>query len=376
MLSLFHNIAAIFLLFTVVNWVLDRMLYSVLISRWLRTRSRRIRRSPADALEVAGEVVSEVVVLVFTLVGQIAVLALGIASGGGIYMATNVKDVITEVLVYIATNVKAAMEMIIYVMAPDNEEEDARQRCRTTLADVERNERHTPAVVKTERRAGGRAERLRVETSLEDDPNRNWSNEHGNLSSPESSPVARSVRHTPSIRVCRPSPNRVHPVAASGSSDTSAPSERLTYEEYMEWCSVRGIRRGSFGAGGLESASTSVSGSLSGGINTPSASSSSLNPFNTPAASSSSSGGIRTPSASSSSSGGIRTPTSTRSPTSGSTSCRGALTPTSSSGSQSTVIHTPTSTRTTNSGDSSRPGTPDSTSSSGSDSTVIRTPSP
>jgi hypothetical protein len=301
---------------------------------------------------VAGEVVSEVVILVLTLVGQIAVLAVGVASGGAICMATNVKDVITEVLVYIATNVKAAMEMILYVVAPDGEEEDARQRCRTTLADVERNERRTSTVVKTERKTAARVDRLRVETSLEDDSNRNWSNEHGNLS-PESSPVARSVRRTPSIRVYRPSPSRVNPVAAS------VPSERLTYEEYMERCAVRGIRIS--GADGVYTGS--VPAPDSGVIHTPSAGSSSLDPFDTPSAGSSSSGGIRTPS-------------STRSPTSEITSCRGTLTPTSSSGSQSTVIHTPTSTRTTNSGDSSRPGTPDSSSSSGSDSTVIRTPSP
>jgi hypothetical protein len=302
---------------------------------------------------VAGEVVSEVVILVLTLVGQIAVLAVGVASGGAICMATNVKDVITEVLVYIATNVKAAMEMILYVVAPDGEEEDARQRCRTTIADVVRNERRTSTVVKTERKTAARVDRLRVETSLEDDSNRNWSNEHGNLSSPESSPVARSVRHTPSIRVCRPSPNRVNTVAAS------VPSERFTYEEYMEWCAVRGIRIS--GADGLYTGS--VPAPVSGVIHTPSAGSSSLNPFDTPAASSSSSGGIRTPS-------------STSNTDSRSTSYSGTLTPTSSSGSRSTVIHTPTSTRSLDSGDSSRPGTPDSSSSSGSDSTIIRTPSP
>jgi hypothetical protein len=321
---------------------------------------------------VAGEVVSEVVILVLTLVGQIAVLAVGVASGGAICMATNVKDVITEVLVYIATNVKAAMEMILYVVAPDGEEEDARQRCRTTLADVERNERRTSTVVKTERKTAARVDRLRVETSLEDDSNRNWSNEHGNLS-PESSPVARSVRRTPSIRVCRSSSNRVKPVAVSGPLDTSGPPEHLTLKEYMEWCAVRGIRISE--ADGLYTGS--VPAPESGIIHTPSASSSSSNPFDTPAASSSSSGGIHTPStSSSSSSSGIRTPTSTRSPDSGSTSCRGTLTPTSSSGSRSTVIHTPTSTRTPDSGDSSRPGTPDSSSSSGLDSTIVRTPSP
>jgi hypothetical protein len=361
MLSLFHNIGAIFLLFTLINWILDSIFGVILSSRWVRRRSRSIRRDigPICTLGVlALEFIGEVVILAFKVI---------------FFTVTMAKDTISSILVSIAATIKDVLEIFIAIMTVITNEEDTDDGRQKEEKKEKEKTSHTSASSSVWTR--GRAERLRVETSLYDDSNRNWSNEHGNLSSPESSPVARSVRHIPSVRICRPSPNRVKPVAVSGILNLSAPSERLTYEEYMEWCSVRGIRRGGFGAGGPGTAS--VSGSSSSGINTPSTSSSSSNPFDTPSASSSSSGGIRTPSAtSSSSSSSICTPTSTRSRTSGSTSSRDNLTPTSSSGSQSTVIHTPTSTRTSGFGDSSRPGTPDSASSSGSDSTVIRTPSP
>jgi hypothetical protein len=413
MMSLFHNIAAVFLLFKIINWIVD----FILGSRWLRRVARQ-----------AFGVFCEVVVLACTFVCEVILLASDVVD----FVASNIEAGMKGVLVFIARSVKFAIEMILEVMAPDDEEEDAGQRIRTTIADVERNTRYSSAVVETRRRAKGRAERLRVETSLEDDPNRNWSNEHGNLS-PGSSPSTRSTRSTrhtgPTPSARSTGPNRQHlgtPVTLAGigpsglaSSSTSAkpstafttsfsgiigsdvrdalrvpgsthyyfpgrsPSPgHLSYEEYMEWCSVRGIRRGGFGDGG--SGTASVSTAESAGIHTPSANSSSLNPFDAPAASSSSSDGIctpsssscspnaiTTPSASSASTAFVHTPASTRTLDSGDSSRPGTPDSASSSASESTVIHTPPS-----AGIRSGRGTPDSTSSSGSESTVIRTPSP
>jgi hypothetical protein len=324
-------------------------------SRWIRRAARQALGVFCEVVVPACRFVCEVILLVSDVVD---------------FVASNIEAGMKGMLVSIATNVKFAMEMILEVMAPDDEDEEAEQRCRTTIADVERNSRYSSAVVETRRRAKGRAERLRVETSLEDDPNRNWSNEHGNLS-PESSP------HTRSFRVLQPPYRRVRDLVASGhasSSYSAKPStasksdasdvkdvlsvprsatfERtwscspkwsdstfsggiltpletrpMTDEEYMAWCSVGGIIRGGFGAG-LDSTSVSTPG---------------LKVVHTPTASSSSSEAIDTPSSSASSRGGVNTPASTRTP---------------------------------DSEDSSRPDTPDSTSSSGSESTVIRTPSP
>jgi hypothetical protein len=398
MVMLFHDIAAIFLTFVILNWIFNFIWFRILGSRQIRRWSRRLRRLRRRPVSKLG--------IVCARVGLVSISILE----GLVYVLAKAQDVLRILAFYIARGNLIVIDFCISFDRVDIEVEDAGNVKKTEKEEVKEETSHSSAVVETavkstakpslkvtfkspSKPAGksafktrSRAAGISLETGLEDNPNRNWSNEHGNLSS-GSTPTARSTSSTHTVRPARitdptrplrcerPNSSRMKNLAGPGPSDLSSSSsasaayksensqttfselkfDRTAYEEYLRTRAPLEFRRAVFAA--------SVS-SAGGRV------------VRTPSTSPSSDGGVNTPSTSSSS-GGVHTPSSTRSPDSEDSSSRGVLTPTSTpSESEVMAIYTPPSIGSSDFGDSSRPGTPDSASPSDSDETVIRTPSP
>jgi hypothetical protein len=395
MVMLFHDIAAIFLTFVIFNWIFNFIWFRILGSRRFRRWSRRLRRLRRRPVSKLGVVCA-----------RIGLVSISILEGL-VYVLARAQDVLRILAFYIARGNLIVIDFCLAFDCVDIEGEGAQDVKKTKKKEIKEEASHGSAVVeatvktavdsspkpalksalKPAIKTRSRTARLRVETSLEDNPNRNWSNEHGNLS-PGSSPTARSTSSTHTVRPARitdptrplrcerPNSSRMKDLTGPGPSGLSSPSsssaayksensqttfsdlkfDRTAYEEYSRTRASLEIRRAVFAA------SVSTSGGRA---------------VHTPSTSPSSDGGVNTPSTSSSS-GGVHTPSSTRSPDSEVSSSIGVLTPTSTtpSGSEAMAIHTPPSIGSSDFGDSSRPGTPDSVSSSDSDETVIHTPSP
>jgi hypothetical protein len=394
MVMLFHDIAAIFLTFTILNWIFDFIWYRILGSRWICRWSRRLRRRPVSKLGI--------------VCARIGLVSLRILEGL-IYVLAKAQDVLRVLAFYIARGNLIVVDFCLAFDCVDIEDEGAEDVKKIKKKEVKKEASHSSAVVEAAVKTAvesspksalkpaietrSRIARLRVGTSLEDNPNRNWSNEHGNLS-PGSSPAARSTSSTHTVRPARitdftrplrcerPNFSRMNDIAGPGPSGLSSSSsssavcksegsgttlsepkfDRTAYEEYLTR-RVTFFRRAVRGPYSSDATSVSTPGERI--VRTPSTSSSSI-------------GNIDTPIASSSSSESVHTPSPIRSSDSGDSSGRGVMTPTSTSPPELEVmiIDTPPSTSSINSGDSSRPSTPDSASSSDSDETVIRTPSP
>jgi hypothetical protein len=424
MVMLFHDIAAIFLTFTIVSWITDRML-AFLNSRRVRRQGRRIRRN---------------LVYIFGIVcGRVALAIIkGLKIFG--YVLAKVQDALRGLVLYVAEGNLVVVKLCLAVGDMDVEVGDEDYGKKTKKEEVKEGASHSSAVVEAAVKPALKVTfkpalkptvkptiktrstaRLRVETSLEDNPNRNWSNEHGNLSpqrlrvktslednsnrnwsnehgnlSPGSSPTARSTSSihtvrpihcaadlTRPLRCERPDSSRMKSLARPGPSGSSSliprsvlympkGSERTSseppimssaYREYWRTRAHLDYRGALLGPYPSDAASVSTFGE---------------SVVRTPSTSTSSDGGIDTPCASSNSSGGVHTPSPTRSSDSGDSLGRGVQAPTSTSSPESevTAIHTPPSAGSPDSGDSSRPSTPDSASPSDSNETVIRTPSP
>ena len=270
-------------------------------------------------------------------------------------VAISIREAVKKLTVYMAEFIKDAAEVLkelhdVGSITEDNQVWTLKKResARRDMAKKElekkeaENETSRPSTaIKTNSKVDGKTyasvAAAYLKTDLENDSNRNWSNEHGNLS-PKSSPSRRLTQiydsdllyPSPFVEVSHSGP-KSPPSSGSGSTihtptSTTSPS---TGEIYTPNASDMASASSSEG-GQTPSASSSSSSSSSGGIKTPSESSASSDPVNMPSASGSPSGGVRTP----------------------------------------------PSTSDTDSEDGSLPGTPTSTSPSGSISTGVDTPSP
>jgi hypothetical protein len=399
MVMLFHDIAAIFLTFVILNWIFNFIWFRILGSRQIRRWSRRLRRLRRRPVSKLG--------IVCARVGLVSISILE----GLVYVLARAQDVLRILAFYIARGNLIVIDFCISFDRVDIEGEGAEDVKETKKKEVKGEARHSSAfveaavkstakpslkvtfespskpAVKSGFKTRSRAAEIHLKTSLEDNPDRNWSNEHGNLS-PGSSPTAHSTSSTHTVRPTRiadptrplrcerPNSSRMKHLTGPSPSGLSSPSsasaaykpdcsettfsdlkfDHTAYEEYSRTRASLEFRRAVFAA--------SVSSAGGRAVRTPSTSPSSDGDVNTPSTSSSS--------------GGVHTPSSTCIPESGSSSSRGVLTSMSTSSSESEVmaIHTPPSTDSPGSEDSSRSGTPDSVSPSDSDETVIRTPSP
>ncbi|KEQ72793.1 hypothetical protein M436DRAFT_82072 [Aureobasidium namibiae CBS 147.97] len=261
-----------------------------------------------------------------------------------------------------------------------------------------------------------------LKTDLENDSNRNWSNEHGNLSpgasphrssrlyypSPGPSPSHRNSPGSPrSVQVSHPSP-RDPPGSGTGSGVSSSNSSSAVYIPSSTASASSGYnivmhtpssttsssRRAIYTPSSTTSSGTTVnytpgaSGNGIGGTGTGDYDSSHMGAYSksgslsilyTPCTDTDAgemSVGTHTPSASESSASKTRTPPSTNNTDSEDESFPGTPTSTSSSGPDSTVIYTPPRIDGLDNEDAVALGTPDSASSSSSASTSDATPSP
>jgi hypothetical protein len=148
-MSLFHDIAATFLLFTIINWVLDRVL-NFFGPRWVRQVWVRVK---------------------------IRQIRMGVG-----LMLGSVRDAMRDILVYIAKSI------LIFFEGADTEPGKMDKK-KTMVKEIKKETHH----YSTGSRSDGRAAGSKLKISLEDDSNRNWSNEHGNLS-PDFSPPIRSTQ--------------------------------------------------------------------------------------------------------------------------------------------------------------------------------------